>query len=201
MRRAALFTLFGSVVTAMVVASHAPTPSRVSRTHAGVAPGISRVRPDAAAEGEAGASTRHLPDAHARRPVWLRPVPPALRYGGREQDAFDEAIAPWQAGNYGGAAVRLDALARQHPDDLALEFYRGAAWLLAGAPREALGPLRRVVDRSTGTRRAEAAWYLGLAQLARGERAQALDDFDAACVAGASQGCRALAWLRAKPQS
>jgi len=189
MRRAALLVLFGSVVTAMVVASHAPAPPRASTAPQNVA----REPSDAPAGGAPVAPPR---DARTPRPVWLRPLPPALRYGGPASEAFDEAIGPWQAGNYGGAAVRLDALARQHPKDEALEFYRGVAWLLARVPREAIPPLRRVAARDGGAYRIEASWYLGLALLERGERPAALDHFAAACQAGARKGCRALAWLR-----
>src|SRR5690606_29935964 len=88
--------------------------------------------------------TVHMPEAGARpatapaawaapaasvassRPVWLRPVPPAIVLP--PGDEIDEAVRPWQAGNYAGAAMWLEALAREHQEIPMLDFYAGVAW-------------------------------------------------------------------------
>lgn len=127
-------------------------------------------------------------------PTWLRASPPPLLLP--PGPAFDHAIAPWQAGNYGGAAYRLDLLAGDHPDLLVLHFYRGVAWLLAGVPHEAVAPLSHVVSVSGPGTGGQASWYLGLALLDTGRDAEALSAFDAACTAGHRLACRAVAAYR-----
>lgn len=127
-------------------------------------------------------------------PTWLRASPPPLLLP--PGPAFDHAIAPWQAGNYGGAAYRLDLLAADHPDLVVLHFYRGVAWLLAGVSREAIPPLSHVVRVSGSGAGGQASWYLGLALLDIGRDAEALSAFTAACTAGHRLGCRAVAALR-----
>lgn len=127
-------------------------------------------------------------------PTWLRASPPALLLP--PGAAFDHAIAPWQAGNYGGAAYRLDLLASDHPDLVVLHFYRGVAWLLAGVPREAIPPLSHVVRVSGPGAGGQASWYLGLALRDTGREAEALSAFRAGCTVGHRLACRAVAAYR-----
>lgn len=145
------------------------------------------------------------------RPDWLRAVPPAIalyspgvltmRGGGDATfaDAFAEAIAPWQAGNYADAALRLDALAAAYPAMAEAHFYRGTAWLLADVPDAAVGPLEQAVAAAPAALRTQALWYLGLAHLNLDELDAATRTFTAACASGAESACRALAYLGAGP--
>ena len=139
----------------------------------------------------------------ARPDEWLRAVPPSvvlyspgvltMRGGAAEPfaEAFDDAIAPWQAGNYAEAALRLDALASTYPAVAEAHFYRGAAWLLAGVPDDAVGPLRRAVALAPAALQADASWYLGLALLQTRRTDAALAAFSAGCTAGDARACRA----------
>jgi tetratricopeptide (TPR) repeat protein len=145
--------------------------------------------------------------ALSARPDWLRAVPPAVVLhtpdvpvgadSGQQPfaDAFTAAIAPWQAGNYAEAALRLDELADTYPGIAAAHFYRGAAWLLAGVPDEAVLHLSRSVSLTPPLLSGEARWYLGLALLESGQRAAALHAFSAGCEAGHAEACRAVAYL------
>jgi len=133
----------------------------------------------------------------ASRPVWLRPVPPAIVLP--PSDAIDEAVRPWQAGNYAGAALWLEALAKEHRDIPLLQFYAGAAWLLARVPSDAVTALEAALDAAPDDRRGEVAWYLGLAHLELDQHAAARQAFGVACGHGVPDACRAVAWVDARP--
>lgn len=147
---------------------------------------------------EAGARPATAPAAWAApaasvassRPVWLRPVPPAIVLP--PGDEIDEAVRPWQAGNYAGAAMWLEALAREHQEIPMLDFYAGVAWLLAKVPADAVPALERALERAPDDAQGEIAWYLGLAYLELEQFAAARTAFDAACEHGAGAACRAL---------
>ena len=142
-------------------------------------------------------------------PDWLRPVPPALvRHPAPDPpappgttdpftQAFDEAIGPWQAGNYADAALRLEVLARRFPDDADAHFYLGTAWLLAGVTPDAVAPLRRAVALAPRSLAAEASWYLGLALHDLGRHDDARRAFAEACRGRHPHACRALTQRRA----
>ena len=142
--------------------------------------------------------------ALAVRPDWLRPVPPAVVLYTTDvpdegvpdtpfADAFTEAMAPWQAGNYAEAALRLDELARAYPGIADAHFYRGAAWLLAGVPDAAVAPLQRSVSLAPPSLSGETRWYLGLALLESGRLDEAARAFEDGCVVGHAAACRAVA--------
>jgi tetratricopeptide (TPR) repeat protein len=149
--------------------------------------------------------------ANSPRPEWLRPVPPALARhlpsGGAAPSsresfaaAFDAAIGPWQAGNYAEAALRLEELARAFPENADAHFYCGAAWLLAGAPAEAVAPLERALALAPPSLTLDARWYLGLALLDAGRVADARAAFAEACQAGRDRACRAVDHLESWPR-
>jgi hypothetical protein len=160
-------------------------------------------RPRTAPDGSPVVVATPVTRATVERPDWLRVVPPSvvLRTPGasarRGPDDtpfgtdFDKAIAPWQAGNYAEAAMRLEPLAVAHPDLAESHFYLGTAWLLAGAPEEAVEPLRRAVSLASPALRGEATWYLGLALLGGTRPDEARQAFAEACAAGHTRGCDA----------
>jgi TolA-binding protein len=130
-----------------------------------------------------------------RHPAPDAPAPPATTDAFTQ--AFDEAIAPWQAGNYAEAALRLEALAQRFPDDADAQFYLGTAWLLAGVAPDAVAPLRRAVALAPPSLAAEASWYLGLALHDLGRHADGRRALEDACRGGHPHACRALTQRRA----
>ena len=145
------------------------------------------------------------PPAAPAPPTWLRVTPPTIAIyspgvltmrGGEEgdfADAFAEAMAPWQAGQYREAARRLDALTASHPRVAEGHYYKGVALLLDGASTEAVAPLERAVALAPATLTADASWYLGVALHQSGRPAQAVRAFDVACRAGRPLACEAAA--------
>lgn len=123
------------------------------------------------------------------------------REGASFADAFDEAMAPWQAGSPAEAALRLDALARRYPDVAESHFYRGAAWLLAGVPEDAVAPLRRAVAFAPSSLQPDASWYLGLALMQTQRVDDAMRVFSAGCTSGDARACRAAVHLAAPPHA
>lgn len=144
-------------------------------------------------EGSAPKAGRAATGDQTSRPVWLRPVPPAVVLPA--DDEIDTALRPWQAGNYAGAAMWLEALADARPGMPMLDFYAGAGWLLAGVPADAVPALERALEGVAADQRGEVAWYLGLAHLELGQLRAARRAFDAACAQGMSTACRALVYL------
>jgi hypothetical protein len=95
------------------------------------------------------------------------------RDAGPGEDAFGEVMTPYLAGDYAVAERRLAAYLREHPGDAAASFYRGVSLLLLKRPAAALPPLRQAANHGGEPLAAEARWYLALANLEAGARAEA----------------------------
>ncbi len=107
--------------------------------------------------------------------------------------AFGAAIAPYRAGDYDTAAMRLAEVAAAHPDVAEAWFYLGTSHLLAGEPALAAEPLRRAYASSVVGD--EARWLAAVAL----ERTGDTDGADAAlrdvCGRGGASGTTACAAL------
>jgi hypothetical protein len=83
------------------------------------------------------------------------------------------AMEPYVAGDFAGAATRLNRRLRAGPNDDRTLVFLGVSLLLAGEPDEAVEPLRRVAE-GRGTLSGDASWYLAVACLKTGDEACAV---------------------------
>jgi TolA-binding protein len=146
------------------------------------------------------------------RPAWMRATPPSIRLSAtpppdlsgaqwaRFVQAFDVAIHSWQSGSYAEAATQLESVAVAYPLVPEAHFYHGTAWLLAGAPAQAVEPLRRAEAHAPPWLQPDAAWYLGLALLDALRPGEAVAVFAETCAEGHALACDAADYLRTTPQ-
>jgi hypothetical protein len=104
--------------------------------------------------------------------------PQSLRGPDVEANAFEEAMVPYQRGDYGVAAERLTVVVGIEPQNAAASFYLGVSYLLSGRPREAVESLTRVVDAGESRFLESALWYRAKAWLRQGDVAAAREDFE-----------------------
>lgn len=124
------------------------------------------------------------PGASEARWIELAAVEPApyqpqsLRGPDVEPNAFEEAMVPYQRGDYSVAAERLAAVVGAEPQNEAASFYLGVSYLLTEQPREAVESLTRVVDSGESRFLESALWYRAKARLRQGHVAAAREDIE-----------------------
>jgi hypothetical protein len=93
---------------------------------------------------------------------------------------FDRAMVAYRADDFPAAIEQLEALSGVEPAvSLDVDFYLGVSLLKVGRSREAISPLRRVAESSSGARHEAGRYYLALAYLKENQPRQAITELDA----------------------
>jgi len=138
-------------------------------------------RNGAAPETSQSASPASLPAVVEYR-LPLAPAPlrlsldEALVFRGRQKAAptvyleqLGEALAPYRAGDYRTASMRLGALASHYPRAVEPAFYLGVSRLMAGDARAALTALEKAREIGGEALDDDITWYLAVAHERNGE--------------------------------
>jgi len=92
---------------------------------------------------------------------------------GENASGFEEAMIPYQEGDYQAAAERLESVVQSGSQDATAHFYLGASYLLTDRPDLAIASLGRVIELGEGR-------YLGWARLCRAKAHLGVGDVEAA---------------------
>ncbi|PYP88128.1 MAG: hypothetical protein DMF61_08520 [Blastocatellia bacterium AA13] len=94
-------------------------------------------------------------------------------------DAFERAMQSYQTNDFQSAAEQLDTLRELGPSNLdEVDFYLGASLLLIGKSQEAIQPLTRSAELSSGARLEASHYYLALAFAKTNQSRQAISELD-----------------------
>lgn len=93
--------------------------------------------------------------------------------GATDNYAFEKAMVEYKTGEYRAAIQTWDSLQRGQPANDTLNYFLGVAYLAANDPATARTYLQKVTAAPQGFFREDAFWYLGLALLKEGKRAEA----------------------------
>lgn len=109
--------------------------------------------------------------------------------------ALTQALGPYRAGDYQAAAVALDGVLVDHPDEYRAALYLGVSRLFIDEPQAAIESFRVAEQSTDAAVLADAAWFtlVGIARLR--EPAQAETDARALCERGgqgSERACRAV---------
>ncbi len=89
----------------------------------------------------------------------------------------EEAMQLYETEQYAAAITQLNSLINQNPDHIGLVFYRGVSYLGSHQPEKAMADFENVIEKGEPSLREPAYWYLGLSQLATGQKVQAKASF------------------------
>lgn len=115
--------------------------------------------------------------------------------------ALEDALVPYQSGDYGDAAVALDQVVRAYPGRPHASFYSGTAKLLDGRAAAAVPDLQRArAEAEPGSSlSSEAAWYLAVALERSAQRAAAAQVLKDLCSGSGLRKAQACDGLRGLP--
>lgn len=108
-----------------------------------------------------------------------------------EENPFEEAMIPYQEGDYLAAAESLELVVQSQPRDATALFYLGASYLLMDRQEEAIGSLGRVVDLGESRYLSWARLYRAKAHLGLGDVAAARSDLEAVVTGGGELAAQA----------
>jgi TolA-binding protein len=127
-------------------------------------------------------------------------LPPVLiwRGSGSEQEFetdLSKALEPYKIEDYATAQRELETLVARYPRSPEVHFYLGVCQLFLGQNRDAAESLQKARESARGPLANRAAWYLSLAQIHEGNRAQALGTLKKLCGVAGEYQTRACAGL------
>jgi len=114
--------------------------------------------------------------------------------------ALNRALKPYRAGDDQKAAVELEGVLLDHPEEYRAALYLGVARLFIDEPQAAIESLRQAQQSTNADVLADAEWYIlvGIARLREPDQAET--DATALCARGgpaSARPCRAVAVLAA----
>lgn len=139
-------------------------------------------------------------DAFAfQAPAVVLPVPMLVRGPGGAGDMardLSTALAPFRAGDYAEAILRLQALAPKYPAQVEIPFYLGTAQLAQGDYSAAKISLEHAAALARGAWTAPSRWYLALAAVRTHDAAAAITALRPVCAAPGPFQARSCSGLR-----
>jgi TolA-binding protein len=115
---------------------------------------------------------------------------------GKQAKELEQALAPYQAGDYAEAANRLEALRQKYPKMAETSFYLGVCRLFLNKDADAAAALKDAVNQAESPLADQATWYLALAYQRTGKADLASGLLEPLCKAGKKDSGRACAGLK-----